>query len=341
MTASLPPPLQPSPPPASSAPREFERRVLAILAVFALHGVILVLSTAAVALARVSPSFNPAEFGLAFVLMPREPLLLTAVALITAQCSLGAVWWVRSHWPSYARTLAAVLAFGLLFGLLLLVLEQTRRAGERAAGWIFSLGAQTLLVAFGVLLIQLVSRRTARAGDQRYTILTLLLWTAVVGIILASGRWLAALFGWTPANFFTWVYFLQVMTLGIANALVAVAVVAALDLPLPWVARSLAATGSLVAGTIAATLGMYLIFEVLLSSRLGASVVDIAWLVGMQGLFVLVTLLPLAIAADEGQGTGGRRQEAGGRGQETVGQFKVQGSKFKVQSSLTRSRPQH
>jgi len=308
MTACPPSPPEPPPPAALPAAQRHERRVLAILAILALHGVILVLSTAAVPLARMSRSFTAAEFGLAFVLMPREPLLLTAVALIAAQCSLGAVWWVRSQWPSYARTLAAVLAFGLLFGLLLLVLEQTRRAGDRAAGWIFSLGLQTLLVAVGVLLVQLVSRRTERAGNQRYTILTLLLWMAVVGIILASGRWLAALFGWTPANFFTWVYFAQVMTLGIAQALVAVAIVAALDLPLPWVARGLAASGSLVAGTVVAALGMYLIFEVLSSSRLGASVVDIAWLIGMQGLFVLVTLLPLAIAADEGQGTAVKRE---------------------------------
>src|SRR5262245_29080058 len=78
---------------------------------------------------------------------PWEPLLTTSVALAMAQCSLGAIWWARSDWPMYLKTVVVAVACAVFWGMLLAVLDETRGQPDRAAGWAGGLATQFVLTA--------------------------------------------------------------------------------------------------------------------------------------------------------------------------------------------------
>src|SRR5262245_2705763 len=132
-------------------------------------------------------------------LRPWDPLLLSAVGMSMAQCSLGGIWWARTRWPLHLKTLVAIVGFSGVWGMLLAVLDESRGQPHRAAGWAAAFATQfvvTSLLAAGIEL-WIGFRRIGQ--KHQYTILSLLLWMTLTGCLLAFGRWIAARFEWTPA----------------------------------------------------------------------------------------------------------------------------------------------
>lgn len=219
---------------------------------------------------------------------PWEPLMLCAVAISMAQCSLGAIWWVRAKWPMYATTMLVVLACAVGWRMLLAVLEESLGEPQRAAGWAAAFGTQLVLTA---LLGTIVNRAIEFRRGQRYrfSIMSLLIWTTLVGCGLGSGQWLAHRFGWTPQNFFSWVYFLHLQAIAVINALVALAIFAAVRLTRGQHRRGLV-IGSVLVGAVPATLAaMWGLF----GRNLGVSVIELCLISAIHAALLAATLILL------------------------------------------------
>jgi hypothetical protein len=215
-----------------------------------------------------------------------------------AQCSLGGVWWARIRWPSYSKTLVAILACLATWGLLLTLLDESRQEAMRAAGWAASFALQAVLTALMATLIELGVNYKAAVPSGRFSLLFLFLWTTVVALLLGGGRWLSAWLGWTQENFFAWNYFRQLQALAIANSFLAVAVDLSLRLSAFWVARAAAYVFTLLISTAGIAVGMYALF----GNDIGLPLVELIWLIGVEGLFLAATLVPLALARDSTSG---------------------------------------
>jgi hypothetical protein len=116
--------------------------------------------------------------------------------------------------------------------------------------------------------------------------MSLLLWTTVVACVLAGGRWLAAGFGWTPTNFFSWTYFRHLQVMAVMNATLAVSIFAAIRFTTSWCRRFAACSTLLLSITPATILMMWGLFGL----NLGASLADIALLSIVHAAFLTLTL---------------------------------------------------
>ena len=259
-----------------------ERRVLAVGTAIVLHAVLLGAAAGVQAIVAATGSLRA---------VPREPLLVTAVALLLAHCSLGALWWARTTWPSYAKTLAGAGATALIWVLLVGVLEATNMTESAAVGWAASLTTQAVLAGLSAAILDLLKNPRSVAGQSRFTILFLLLWTAVVAVLLGAGRTMAEAFGWKLADVLAWDYLYQLQAIGVANAALALALLAALQVRRSWIVRSLLALAALLLVVVATPIAMALMFR-----SVGASFADLVWLLTAEGLFVLATLAPLEAA---------------------------------------------
>ncbi len=256
----------------STAVRPIERRIL--LAVM--------LQAAAIAFVAIVASTSQTPM----TRRPWDPLLVTAVAISMAQCSLGGIWWARSRRPLYLKTALGVVACAATWAMLLAVLDESRGKPDRAAGWAAAFATQFIFTAMVAGAIEwLIDFRQGR-HQRRFTILTLLLWMTIIGCILASGRWLAAGFGWTPTNFFSWTYFRHLQTMALMNATLAVCVFACVRFTTGWWARYTACASLLVCITPSTIWMMWDLF----GQNLGASVAHIALLSLVHAAFLMLTI---------------------------------------------------
>jgi hypothetical protein len=278
----------PDSPPVRSGMHPHERRVLAIGTAIVLHAAIV--SVAAVLHAIVMTTGNARG-------LPREPLLLTVVALLLAHASLGAVWWARCDWPSYAKTLIAVLATVALWVLLMGVLQSTSITQPAAAGWAAALATQTVLAGLGAALLELRRSPEAAVDRSRFTILFLLLWTAVIALLLGAGRTLGEALGWKLADLLAWEYLYQLQFVAVSSAVLALCVLAAVQLRRHWTVRLFVAVAAVFLAAVAVPFLMSAVFR----GKIGAGFADVVWLMICQGLFLLATLAPLEAARPEGQ----------------------------------------
>jgi len=113
-----------------------------------------------------------------------------------------------------------------------------------------------------------------------------LLCTTVVACVLAGGRWVAAGFGWTPTNFFSWTYFRHLQVMAVMNATLAVSIFAAIRFTTNWYGRFAACSSLLLSITPATILMMWGLFGL----NLGASLADIALLSIVHAAFLTLTL---------------------------------------------------
>jgi hypothetical protein len=179
-----------------------------------------------------------------------------------------------------------------LWALLLLVLPESRRDGVRAAGWLASFALQLALAGVLTSGLELAIDHRRAAPARRFSILFLFIWMTLVGCLLAAARQLAARFGWTLKSFFSWDYFLQLQALAVANAVMAVGVLAGVRLNPTWYIRCGACVLAVVVVTTGTALAMLSIFR----NNIGVSLNDLIWLSAIQGLFLIVTLVPLEFA---------------------------------------------
>jgi hypothetical protein len=217
---------------------------------------------------------------------PWDPLLLCAVAISMAQCSLGGVWWARNRWPLYLKTGVGVIACGAVWLLLLAVLDESRGKPDRAAGWAAAFASQFVLTALLAGGIQWAIDFRQGQHQRQFTIMSLLLWTTVVACLLAGGRWLAVGFGWTPTNFFSWTYFRHLQVMAVMNATLAVCIFAAIRLTNDWYGRCVSCASLLLSIVPATILMMWGLF----GHNVGASFADLTLLTIVHAAFLSLTL---------------------------------------------------
>ena len=272
---------QAEPLPKQSMPRSMsavERRVMAAIVIVVLH---LGVFGLALLIWGFSADFNAA---------PQEPMLVAIVALLQAWCGLGALWWASSRWPSHVKTLTSVLVAALAWALLILVLDSTDFASDRSAGWGASFVTHGLVTALGMLLVEVVRRRSAGEHDRRFTILFLLIWMAVVSVLLGGLRGLATAFGWTLAVL-QWEFFVQLQGIAVFNAVLAISLWTVLQARRSWLWQAMICGFVALSVMVIANVLMAAIFQ-----DVGATVVDICWIYGGQAAFLLATLGPLQMA---------------------------------------------
>jgi hypothetical protein len=268
-------------------PRVLERRLLAIVFSVMFHMTLL----AAGALAS---AYVVAAGGLPVAVLPRQPLLVLTVALVMAHCSLGALWWARSAWSPHFKTIVAVLCCGGMWLLLIALLETTRRSGVAAAAWAACLATQVVLTGLGAILVELAIHYQAAAARTRFSLLFLLVWMSVFAAVLGAAGALAARAGFQLAAVADWEYFQQLQGVGLAGAALATGLYASIRVPPRWNIRGLACVATLVGITAAATAALGAIF----GDRVGADFIDMIWLFGGQGMFLIATLGPLELARE-------------------------------------------
>jgi hypothetical protein len=269
----------PSAPPLAAASAQ---RVMAILAVVALH---LLVYWLAGWVGTAAPT------GIRSVIAPRTPLLVLAVSFVQAWCSLGAIWLACSRWPSHVNTLIASLISAGAWVSIVMVLAHTNFNSPDAAGWLASLATQCLTVTLAVVLVERIRHRTLAAPGGRFTILFLMIWTGVVGLLLGAGRILAEALGWTWTGILAWQFFPQLQVVGLLNSLLAVSLWTALRQRPTWKGRLLAAAAVVGITVVTANLLLHSVFH-----SVGAQPVDIYWLYAGQSAFLLATLVPLHLA---------------------------------------------
>jgi hypothetical protein len=229
---------------------------------------------------------------------PPIPYILTAVALGAAWCSLSAVWWARTALQSQVKTVMAVLGCLAAWGFVVRVHPRGAHS-DAAAGWVASFALQAMLTVIAAFGIELAMKTSAAGFQKRFSLLFLFVWTTIVACFLAAARWVAGRYGWTSETFFADPFFVQLQAVAIANAALASAIFISLRGTPPLIKRLAICAIVVPAVSGAATGAMYLVF----GSGFGASTLEYFWLMLTEGMFLVVTLLPLEIAM--------RRQSSG------------------------------
>ena len=259
------------------------RQFVAILVSIVLHLAILAIAIVA--------SWIQTQFDRTPVLA-EEPLVVVSVALLMAHCSLGAIWWTTSPWPSHIKTLVAIAACALTWALTIVMLSGTEFRSIESAGWAISMLVQAVLAGLLTSIIDMLRRRRAgqAVGDRRFTVLFLLIWMAVIGVLLGAARFLTQALGWSQ-DITSGQYFYQLLAVGIANGLLAACMYA-----------SLAWRGH---GTVPERVGLLLatMFVIVASfvlqtifANMGVTTADLVWLFGSEAAFLLATLSPLRLS---------------------------------------------
>jgi hypothetical protein len=225
------------------------------------------------------------------VVVPREPSPL--IGLLQAWCSLTAMRWMQSNWSSPLKTLHAALALIAIWAILVMSGERTEFGSIRGAGWLASLLIQFLLTGAGVWFLTLATGRQSFLAGGRFTIMFLVLWTLVIGVILGASRRIIENFGWSWDALLRWQYFPHLIVVGTIGASQAIAIWAAIQSRWSWKAR-LAACGAIALATM---IGANLVLVVAFRDA-GAETLEICRQFGLQAQYLLVTLIPLQLAAE-------------------------------------------
>jgi hypothetical protein len=258
-----------------------ERRIFAIATIVLLDVVLLAIGAAGTAFVL--------RFGRSAIL-PEEPLHIFVVALLAAQCSLVAVWWAGVNWPFHAKTLFALLTLAGLWALLLGVLHDVNLNSISAAGWGLALTAQVVITGLATLWLELALNKSAKTRSNRFSILSLLIWTTLVAGVLGATRAMAHQLGWTLPDLWNWEFLGQLRCFALANAVMAVALVASIRQPIRWLWRGIVCGVIVLVAAISAPLVMFALFGM---AKAGPSIADLIWLWTAEGLFLIAALVPL------------------------------------------------
>jgi len=232
--------------------------------------------------------------------VPQHPLHLVFVAFILAQCGLGAILFARSSWSLYAKALLTIIALSAFWLLLIGTLQQTRDSLLTAQAWAAGIGLYAILVITIVSLLELALHYEPAAARSRFGLLHIIAATTAIAIALGVARNLSSRQGFVLADVLHWTFFQQVQLASCTSAALAVAIYISLRLPSTWSARAITSGLILLGITIAAPLA----FQSIFGNDTGATLTEMRWLFGTQGLFLLGTLLPLQAlrdATDESQ----------------------------------------
>jgi len=216
-------------------------------------------------------------------IFPEQPLLVLAVAFILAHCSLAAIWWVRSSWSANSKSIAAAVAVGCLWLLLVQILQTTRESGQATLAWSAAIASQVALTALAVMIFELSIDYQRAAARSRFSLQCLLLWTTLFAILLGLAGAAAAKSGFQLADVRSWEFFSQLQGVAVGSATLAAVVYASIRLSKTWFLRGLACTVLTIAGAVLAPLCLLAIFD----DKVGATCTDLVWLFGANVLFLI------------------------------------------------------
>jgi hypothetical protein len=220
--------------------------------------------------------------------VPENLLRVVFIAFILAQCGLAALWFVRCAWPNSAKALAGTLTF---VGLWLMLITTMQPVGDLflALAWGASLGLLAVLVIVTTTLLELTLHDEHARSRARFGLLHLLAATTGIALALGLARNAATRQGFLLGDVFDWQFFRQVLMAGCTSAALAFAIDASLRCLAQWPARALFCTLVLIGITIAAPLA----FQNAVGDDTGATLADLRWLFGSEGLFLVGMLVPL------------------------------------------------
>ena len=224
-------------------------------------------------------------------------LIFIPFALPVSQNGLVAIWAATHASPGYVR--CVVLSLGLVatwyVGVSLLPGQSSSR---QAAGWSIAFAVQSLVIVSAVALARYAHHRCSahqRAGERRqahrFSLATLLLWTAALTVPLMFMRLSMTQLGWTT-RIFEWEFFPHVAVVGAYNGLYACVVL-----------MSIAACGLLrryvlPAGLLAALSASQVpVMEAAFAEAGGLTTGTAMAFAGLQVLILYATFIPLRLAA--------------------------------------------
>jgi hypothetical protein len=261
----------------SLAARMIERRILTIAAIVLMHVVLLAVSALASAILNAS------------VFLPKEPLLVTTVALLLAHCSLCAIWWARTSWSPHVKTADLLFLMGGLWILLVSALDSTRSSPMLAASWVTCLMIQIVLTAFGVVGVELGVNFGPAASRSRFSLFFLMLWTTIASAALALAGTLAGRYGFKLSDVTQSAFFGQLQAVGLANAMLALVAYAGVRLSRTRGALAISCAATILGSAIVFPLAMRAAF----ATDAGPTTADLVWLFGAEAAFLMLTLIPL------------------------------------------------
>jgi hypothetical protein len=214
---------------------------------------------------------------------PEQPLLVLAVAFILAHCSLASIWWVRSNWSAHTKSIAAALAIGCLWLLLVQLLHTARESGPATLAWGACIALQVTLTGLAVMILELSIGYHRAAARSRFSLQYLLVWTTFLAIALGVAGAAAGKSGFQLADVPTWEFFAQLQGVAVASSSLAAAVYASIRLSKTWLLRGLACAVAAIASAVLAPLCLLALFD----EKAGAPFIDLVWLFGAHALFFI------------------------------------------------------
>ena len=221
--------------------------------------------------------------------------LLLAVSWPMSQNSLAALWASTSRIASYWLFTAAALGMLCTWFVAIAITPGIAIYGQESAGWAAGYATQSALVVMVVVVAKLAAwriRARRKTADDRprlqYSILFLLVWTALVALTLGLVQTACERLGWS----ISWEHFLVMPVLGAYSAVYGLVIFFSLA------GRAGGLVGRMVA---AATVVMILgwsepyVLELLLNNAGGLTVRYALLLAGSQTVYLYATLLPLRV----------------------------------------------
>jgi hypothetical protein len=153
------------------------------------------------------------------------------------------------------------------------------------------MGIQLALTGIAVLVLDSAVYRARSATWSQFSIMYLLVWTAVVASLCGTARWLSESWGWTATEILGWEYARHLQVLAVVDCLLAICLTVGVRLNSSWYVRSIACALTI---CLVCAFGSLALFE----QQRGPTFFDLVWLMGNQGLFLVATLIPLEIARE-------------------------------------------
>jgi len=226
--------------------------------------------------------------------VPEQPFLVLAVAFILAHCNLAAIWWVSSSTSMNTKSIAAAVAVGCLWLVLVQILQTTRENGQATLAWSAAIVSQVALTALAVMIFELSIDYKHAAARSRFSLRYLVIWTTLFAIALGLAGEAAGRSGFKLGDVPSWEFAAQLQGVAIANATLAIAIYTGIRLATTWRIRGLTAAILAVAGAVLAPLCLLAIFD----DRIGAPVTDLVWLFGANALFLIPSTMYSVLSAN-------------------------------------------
>jgi hypothetical protein len=239
--------------------------------------------------ASIAAAMSASRGGVQLPGLPNQPIHMVFVALVLAQCGLAAVYFARCSWPLTIKAVAASLVLGCLWVLLVGTMETTKQSPVAAGAWAACLVLEAVLVWLCVTAVELSLDYQPAVARARFGIVHLLIGTTLVAICLGGSRVVAGHYGFALAEVPEWAFFWHVQAAAVVNSVLAVALYSSLRFTRSWIAWAGFSVATLAVVVFVAPFGFLFVFSQ------NATLIEMRWMFGSEGLFLIATLVPIEI----------------------------------------------